>query len=169
MNAIAMDPHTVEATAAILVSNLINVIKDTKAPASQIEEALKPFAVIQWAREVINHVAVRKINRLFGRLKRSPIPKDTLKVVIDHFHTALAAEATVIPLKFTPWREAVQRASLNTLTGPDTWLEVWTSLEEHRIPDPESLAKISLLEMQAITASSPFRDLIAPLWQALEI
>ena len=166
MNAIAMDPHTVETTAAILVNNLINVLKDTKAPASQLEEALKPFAVIQWTREVINHVTVNKINRLFGRLKRSPVPKDTLRVVIEHFHTALAAEATVIPLKFTLWRESVQRASLTTLTGPDTWLEVWTAPEEHRIPDPASLAKISLLELQAITASSPFRDLIAPLRKA---
>ena len=144
MNKLATDPATVEQTASILVNNLIAILNEIKSTTSQLDEALKPFAVTQWAKRVIEFITVNKINRLFGRLKRSGVSKDILKLVIDHFHRALRAETAEIPPRFTVWRETVSRTSLTVLSDPDTWIEVWTNLETHRIPDPLSLARVSM-------------------------
>ena len=164
-----MDPLTVENTASILVNHVIKILSDPKSTANELNEALKPFAVIQWTKKVIDHITVAKINRLLGRLKRSCIPKETLRLVIEHFHRAQRQEEPVIPLRFTAWREVVSRTSLTTLTDPDTWVEVWNELELHRIPDPTLLTQISLAEINSIAQSSPFGELILPLWQAVRI
>ena len=66
-----MDPSTVEAAASILVNHLISVLNEPKSSASQLNAALKPFAATQWAKKVIDLIAVGKINRLLGRLKRT--------------------------------------------------------------------------------------------------
>ena len=113
-----MDPHTIETTSVILYNNIIRVLGDAKATASELEEALKPFAVIQWARRVIEHITVAKLNRLFGRLKRSSAPKETLRIVVGHFRRALVADEMEIPIQFAIWRELTHRFALTTLATP---------------------------------------------------
>ena len=169
MNKLAMDPTTVENTASILANHLINTLNAPKSTTAQLGEALKPFAVIQWTKRVIDYITVNKINRLFGRLKRSCVSKEILRLVIDHFHRALRAETAIIPPHFTVWRETVSRTSITVPTDPDTWIEVWANLETHRIPDPLSLARVSLAEISAIANASTFGGLILPLWQAVRI
>lgn len=164
-----MDSHTIETTDAILFNSVVNVLNDPGALPSQLEDSPKPFAAIQWTKPVIKYITASKLNRLFGRLKRSQISKDAPRLVIDHFHRALEAEAEEIPLRPTDRRDAVNRSSLNTLASPDTWVSVCVALEIHRIPDPLTLARVSLVELEAIAATSPFGEMIAPLWQAVRI
>ena len=139
-----MEPLTVENTAAILANRVANVLNDPKSTANQLNEALKPLAVIQWTKRAIDHISVNKINRILGRLKRPCVPKETLRLVIDRFHRAVREEQAEIPIRFTDWREVVSRTSLTPLTDPGTWIEVWNELEVHRIPDPVTLTRISL-------------------------
>ena len=61
------------------------------------------------------------------------------------------------------------RTSLNRLTNPDTWLAVWEALGTFRIPDPPTLARVSLVEIQSLADASPFGELIQSLWQAIRI
>ena len=169
MNTLAMDPSTIENTASILVNNAINVLNTPRVSSQSLDEALRPFAVIQWTREVLNHITVAKMNRLLGRLKRSPLPKATLRLITEHFKRALSDEPAIIPLHFTEWRDTVTRSGLNNLANPDTWLAVWEALSTHRIPDPPTLARVSLLEIQTVSDSSLFGDLIQSHWQAVRI
>ena len=163
---LAIGGNTLHSAATILVNNLIAILNDTKAPPSRLEEALKPFAGFRRQREMINYIAVGEINRLFGRLKRSMILKDTQRLAINHIRQALAGPIEADPVRFDEWQSAVTRSSPNTLVNPDTWIEVWNTAELHRIPDPLILARISLDEMNAISSNSPIGEVIAPLWQA---
>ena len=169
MNALAMDQSTLESTASILVNNAITVLNEPRASAQRLDEALRPFAVIQWTRPVIEHITVAKINRRLGRLKRSPIPKATLRLVIDHFHRALSSDPAVIPDRFVEWRDLTVRAALTNLANPDTWVSTWHALENHRIPDAQSLARVSHIELQTLADSSPLGELMTNLWQAVRI
>ena len=63
---IAMEAHTTESTAAILFNNAIAVLNESKPTPSRLDDALKPCAVTQWTRGVINHISITKVNRLFG-------------------------------------------------------------------------------------------------------
>ena len=109
------------------------------------------------------------MNRLFGRFKRSAIPKATLRLVIDRFKRALSDEPAITPTHFTEWRDAVLRTSLDNLANPDTWLAVCETLQVHRTPNPPKLATISLLEIQTPSDTSHFGELIQSLWQAVRI
>ena len=169
MNALAMGQNTVAQTASILVNNLMNVLQDPRVSPNRLEEALRPFAVIQWTRPVIEHITVSKMNRLFGRLKQAGVPRATLRIVIEHFKRALSDEPAIVPVEFTEWRDIVSRASLTDLANPDTWLAAWNALALHRIPDARTLSRVSILEIQTIAEVSPFGDLITPLWQAVRL
>ena len=170
MNTLSTYQPTIENTASILANNLIDVLNDnTATPRRRLDESLRPFAAIQWNRSVINHIAIAKINRLFGRLKRSRTPKATLKLEIDHFHRALSDEPSIIPIQFPEWWGAITRSSLTNLDNSDTWVAAWTSLESHRIPDIAKLANVSLLEIQTIADTSPFGELFISLWKAVRI
>ena len=96
-----MDPSTIENTASILVNNAIAVLNEKQPSSQRLEEALRPFAVTQRARDVLNHITVDKMNRLIGRLKRSSIPGETLRLISAHFQRALSDEPAIIPLQFT--------------------------------------------------------------------
>ena len=164
-----MESSTVETAASILVNNIINVLNNKESTAQRLGEALRPFSVIQWGREVLDHVAIPRMNRLLGRLKRSPAPKATLRLVTDHLHRAINSEGTIVPMRFTEWSNAVMRTSLNNLANHDTWLSVWESLESHRIPDPPTLAKVSLIEIQSLAESPHYDEPMQALWQAIRI
>ena len=144
-----------ENTASILVNHIVKILNDPKSTATELNEAMRPFSVIQWTKRAAGHITVGKTNRLLGRLKRSCFPKETLRLVIDHFHRAQRQEESVIPPRLTAWREVVSRTSLTTLTDPDTWIEVWKELELHRVPDPTLLTQISIAEINPIDQSSP--------------
>ena len=169
MNHLAMGPPTIENTASILVNNAIAVLNEKRSSARRLGEALRPFAAIQWAREVLNRVSIAKMYRLLGRFKRSAIPKATLRLVAEHFKRALIDEPAITPVHFTDWGDTVIRTSLTNLANPDTWLAVWETLQTHRIPDPPTLARISLLEIRMLADPSPFGELIQALWQAVRI
>ena len=62
----AMDPSTVGNTASIRVNNAINVLNNKKASAQCLDEAIRPFAAIRWAREVLNRITIAKMNPLSG-------------------------------------------------------------------------------------------------------
>ena len=169
MNTLSMGPSTIENTASILVNNAIAVLNEKHPSSQRLDEAIRPFAAAQWTREVLNHITVAKMNRLIGRLKRSSLPKATLRLITAHFQRALIDEPAIIPLHFTEWRDIVMRTGLNHLADPDTWLAVWEALATHRIPDPPTLARVSLLEIHTVTDTSLFGDLIQSLWQAVRI
>ena len=164
-----MGSSTVETTASILVNNVTNVLNNKEPAAQRSDAALRPFAVTQWAREVLDRVAVDKMNRLMGRLKRSPVPKATLRLVTDHLHRAVNSEGAIVPMRFAEWGNAVMRTSLINLANHETWLAVWESLGSHRIPDPSTLEKVSLVEIQALAESPHYGELAQALLQATRI
>ena len=159
MNTLAMGPSTVENNTSILANNAISVLNNARASPQLLGEAIRPFAATQWARPVIEHISISKINRLLGRLKRSQVPKATLRLVIDHFHRALSAEPAITPARFIEWRDITIRASLTNLANPDTWIATWNARETHRIPDAQTLARVSHLELQTLAAASPMGGL----------
>ena len=172
-NNLATAPSDIENTASILVNNAIAVLNEKQPSPQRLGEALRPFAVTQWTRDVLNHIAADKMNRLIGCLKRSappsPPPRATLRLVTAHFQRALSDEPAIAPLQFTEWRDIVLRTGLNHLANPDAWLAAWDALGTHRIPDPPTLARVTLLEMHTVADTSLFGDLIQSLWQAVRI
>ena len=159
MNTLAMDPSPIENTASTLVNNAIAVLNEKQPSTQRSDEALRPFAVTQWARGVPNRIADTKMNRLLWRLKRSTLPRATLRLITAHFHRALSDEPAITPIHFTEWRDVVRRTALNNLANPDTWMAVWEALATHRIPGPPKLARVSLMEIQTVADSSLFGDL----------
>ena len=169
MDALALDIKTQVTTATILYNNLIKVLADTKASQAQLEEALTPFAIIQWNKDIIQHIGIDRLNRVFGRLKRSSIPKLTLRSVIDHFHTALADKGAVIPPEFMEWRDIIAKYSLNTITSYVAWLPIIRFMVESRLPTPRDLAALSLAEVNSLSKETPWEELIAAIWQSSRI
>ena len=90
MDICAVEQKTLESTASILMNNLIRALNDRHSSPEDLSNALKPFSVIQWSKSLIVKLDVDKINRIFGRLKRSGVDKALLRLIIDHFHDTLS-------------------------------------------------------------------------------
>ena len=169
MDTLAHDIKTQVTTATILYNNLIKVLADTRACQAQLEEALIPFAIIQRNKDIIQNIGIGRLNRVFGRLKRSSIPKRTLKSVIDHFHTALADKGAVIPPEFMEWRDIIAKYPLNTLTSYAAWIPIIRFMIASRLPTPRDLGALSLAEVNSLLKETPWEELIAAIWQSSRI
>ena len=64
MEIIASEHRTLESAAAILLNNIINVLNNDDSKAEDFEFALKPCAVTQWARPIIEKLGIKKANRV---------------------------------------------------------------------------------------------------------
>ena len=74
MESAAFEMRTLESTAAILLNNIIGVLNSADSKEEDFANALKPLAAIQWAKPIIEKLGIGKINRTFGRLKRTKVP-----------------------------------------------------------------------------------------------
>ena len=169
MDQLAFGHRAVESTAAILLNNLINTLNAADSTAEDFEHALHPFAAIQWAKPLIEKLGISKINRVFGRLKRTTIAKAPLRLVIDHFKTALSDAGEAMPDGLAEWRTILTRYSLNLLADYATWTPVINFLHEHRIATPVGFSELSPAEVNILIANSPFGELTNSLWQAVRI
>ena len=169
METIAFENRTLQSTAAVLLNNIIKVRNTASSKAEQLSDALRPFAVIQWTRPLIEKLGVAKINRMFGRLKRSPITKTELRLVIDHFRIALSDRGALMPDEFAEWRTLLTRYSLNLLADYATWTGVLGFLLKNKIDTPAQFAELSLQLMNDLAKISPYEELIGPLWQAVRL
>ena len=169
MDAWVIDADTQFTTASILVNNLNAVLSKRKVSSQEIETAMKPFAVIQWNKDIISRIGSDKINRVLGRLKRSPVCKVALRLVIDHFHTARTETGVALPNKLTEWITLIAKYSLNTLADYATWVPSLQFLEDNKITNPVSLSNISLVSFNEIADGSPFADLLTSLYQAVRL
>lgn len=104
LETIAFEQRTLEAAAAILLNNIITTLNNPKASPGDFANALKPFAVIQRTRPIVEKLGIEKINRVFGRLKRTQIPKVTPRLIIDRFSIALSDQGGLMPPELTEWR-----------------------------------------------------------------
>ena len=164
-----MDTRTLGTAATILFNNLVNTLNNSKSSQDDLEQALKPFAIIQWNKELIQRIGVDKINRVFGRLKRSTIPKLTLRSIIDHFHEALADKGAIIPTQFMDWRDIISKYSLGSLATYSTWVPVIQFLVDNRSATPRELSRLTLTEINQLARDSPLADLITSIWQSARI
>ena len=162
-------PITLSSTAAILFNNIITVLNSKKISSNELETALKPFAVLQWNKEIIDKIGIAKINRTLGRLKRSPVNKTSLRLVIDHFHAAVEDKGIDLPLRLTEWIAIITKYSLNTLAGYKTWVPAIELLESNSIATPLALSCISLHDFNEIALPSLHADLLNSLYQAVRI
>ena len=169
METIAFEPRTLESTAAILLNNIISTLNKSDSSDEDLENALKPFAIIQWTRPIIEKLGVGKINRMFGRLKRTKVPKPTLRLIIDHFTIALSDQGALMPIELAEWRTILTKYSLNILADYATWTLVIQFLKGLNFPTPESFAEAKIENISPIVATSPYCDLINAFWQALRI
>ena len=169
METIAFEHRTLDSTAAIPPNNIINVLNNANSSASEFELALKPFAATQWTRPIVEKLGIDKTNRVSGRLKRSPVPKPALRVVIDHFKVALGDKGALMPTHLTEWRTILTRYSLNQLADYSTWTLVIQFVIEQRIAGPGTLAEVNLAGIESLSISSPYGELIRALWQAVKL
>ena len=167
MELIAFEKRTLQSTAAVLLNNIINVLNNSQCTTGKLSDALRPFSVIQWTRPPIEKLGIDKINRMFGRLKRSKIPKTELRTVIDHFKIALSDKGALMPEEFTEWRTLLTRYSLNLLADYATWAEVIAFITRSKIASPSQFSELSLQETNEMSNISPYNELIGPLWQAV--
>ena len=164
-----MDMKTLVSTASILLNNLVTVLNKPPTEKADFEQAVAPFAVIHWAKPIIQKIGIAKINRVFGRLKRTDINKTTLRLIIDHFANALADNGLEIPQRLSEWRDIIAKYSLNSLTDYHDWIPVVEWLETKDLSTPAKFSEISLPEFTSISDESPLRDLLSSLWQAVRI
>ena len=164
-----MDLKTLTATAAILFNNLVKVLNDVKSSQSELEDALTPFAVIQWNKSLMDSIGIHRINRLFGRLKRSSIPKTTLRTVIAHFHTSMADKGAIIPPQFMEWRDIIAKYSLHAVVSYSTWVPIIQFLVDEKISTPQILSELTNAELNLWIKDSPWAELISSLWQSVRI
>lgn len=90
---IAIGRLAIESIDVILFNNAAKLAYDVKAgpPPLHLEEAAIPFEEIQRAVEITpKHISTGRLNRLFGRPRRSGAPKDTLRDVIGRPERALS-------------------------------------------------------------------------------
>ena len=169
MEPIAFENRTLESTAAILMNNIIATLNNKDSDSEDFENALKPFTVIQWTRPIIEKLGIERINRVFGRLKRTKVHKVTLRLIIDHFKTALSDQGAQMPVEMVEWRTILTKYSLNLLADYNTWILVIHSLSVSNLPTPAGVAELTVSMVTQITAISPYADLIHSLWQAVRI
>ena len=167
MDQIAFEQRTLESTAAILLNNIIATINNNDSTKEDFIYALKPFAIIQWTRPIIEKLGIEKINRVFGRLKRAPVPKDTLRLMIDHFKNALSDQGSDMPVEYTEWETILTKYSLNLQADFSTWTSVIHLLNTLQQPTPAGLSELTLDGITGLTEASPYQELICPLWQAV--
>ena len=162
MDAWALESNTLASAASILINNVIDTLNKKKVSSQELETAIKPFAVIQWNREIISRIGIDKINRILGRLKRSQVCKKALRLAIDHFHTALADNGVTLPNRLTEWLVAITKYSLNTLADFDTWAPAIERLEANDINNPLALSNSTLPLFNALAAGSPHAEMLSP-------
>lgn len=163
------DRNTLESTAVILFNNIIAVLNQKKVSSQVLETALKPFAVTQWNKSILDKIGIAKMNRLLGRLKRSPVPKPALRLVIDHLHEAIEDRGVTLPHRLTDWLTVITKYSLNTLAAYHTWIPAIEILEDKQITTPVSLSCLTLSDFGEIAIGSPHADLLNSLYQAVRI
>lgn len=112
MEDFVLDNRTAAAAATILFNNLVNVWGDANSPQGDLEHALKPFAITQRNRDAAQRIGIGELYRVVGSLKRSSIPKSTLRTAIGHIHVALADKGEIFPPEFTPWRDIIAKYPL---------------------------------------------------------
>ena len=169
MESIAFETRTLESTASILLNSVINVLNSSDSKTTDFEDALKPFAVIQWARPIIEKLGIDKINRVFGLLERSQTPKPAPRLIIDHFKTALSDLGGQMPDHLAGWRTILTRYSLNLLADYSTWALVIEFLLTQKVKTPVGFSEFNLEELENVTASSPYCELVRSLWQAVRL
>ena len=164
-----VDSKTLESTAVILFNNIIAVLNQRKVSSQELETALKPFAVIQRNKGMLEKIGVDKMNRLLGRLKRSPVPKPALRIAIDHLHEAVADKGVTSPHRLTDWITLITKYSLNTIAAFHTWIPAIEVLEASEITNPLALSCLSLHDFNEISIGPPHADLLNSLYQAVRI
>ena len=169
MEEVALETKTQESTAAILLNNIIAILNNSRSSQEELEYALKPFTVIQWARQIIEKLGINRVNRVFGRLKRANVPKATLRLIIDHFKTALSDQGGSMPAPLVEWRTLLTKYSLNQIADYATWTLVIQFLATLNFPTPASLAEMTLEGVNMHHPDSPYKELVISLWQAIRI
>ena len=169
MEEAALEIRTQHSTADILLNNIIAVLNNPRSPSEDFEYALKPFTVIQWTRGIIEKLGISRANRVFGRLKRTNVPKATLRMVIDHFDIALSDQGTQMPATLAEWCSLLTKYPLNQIDNYATWTLVIQSLSIEPVPTPAHVSEMSLETVNTTFSASPYRELILSLWQAVRI
>ena len=142
--------RTIESTAAILLNNVVSTLNKSDSSVGDLENDLKPFTIIQRARPMIEKLGISRINRVFGRLKKTKVSNVTLRLIIDHFKTALENQSMEMPLELAEWRTILTRYSLNSLADRATWVLVLQFLISHNFPTPGGLAEATLTGVNLI-------------------
>lgn len=110
-----------------------------------------------------------KVNRVFGRLKRTKIYKKAPRLVIDHLTIALTDKGEQMPLQLTERRAILTRYSLNMLADFQTWTIALQSIGNQDIPTPVCFSELSLEEIQNATSTSQYGELLTSIRQSARI
>ena len=169
MEIIAFEEKTQEATAAILLNNVIAVLNNKRSSKEDFEFAVKPFTVIQWTRSMLEKLGIDRVNRVLGRLKRTKTDKAMLRIIIDHFKIALSDQSFQMPAIFAEWHTVLLKYSLNQIADWSTWATVINFLNSLKITSPPAMAELTLEGIHIYNKTSPFQELTLSLWQAVRI
>ena len=169
MGAIAFERRTLDSAASILLNNIANILNNDKSNSYDFDLALKPFAVTQRTRPIIEKLGIDKTNRAPGRLKRPPAPKPALRLVVDHFKTSLSDPGAKMPDNLADWRTILTRYSLNLLADYATWTLVIHFVIAHRVDIPGAFSEIRQGGADPLSASSPYGELVRSLWKAVKL
>ena len=155
MDTLAAEHSALVNTDSIMANYLSSVLKEPQVPDKRLAETLRLSSVNQWDRSTIGSISVAKLNRLFGRLRRTTITKTLLRTATGRFRRKLSGDTFTVPLQYTDWRIIIGRNSLLTLANISTWVDVWAAIELNQIPDSPTLARLDIPEIQILSGNPP--------------
>ena len=151
------------AAAKVVLEKLNRQLAQRDISARDLSQAVVPLFGSTWNRNVINLVVKDSINKLFARLRNSPLPRADYDRLSAFFKKAYAT-ACSLPPDMVEWRVLAERFRLEMSLGWTAILSAVTSLAGRGVQTPMDLAQVPMSAVFALCEGSLHPQAIAALW-----